>query len=108
VPITAGFTAYAVPAPGSFTCSPGGFLTYRVTFSWSAVPGATSYTVHYGTGGAQTVSTTATTYTYQGPLFTTTNGTAWVVAERDFGATTWTSPASASRTYTTALFSSCS
>ena len=96
-----------MPTPGSFTCNPGGFLSYRVTFSWSAVAGATGYTVHYGTGGAQTASTTATSYTYQGPYFTTTNGTAWVEANRNFGSTTWTSPASPSVAYTTALFSDC-
>lgn len=98
----------SVATPGTFTCTAGGFLTYRVTFTWTAVSGATGYTVHYGTGGAQTVDTTSTSYTYQGPFFSTTNGTAWVEAEHDYGSTTWTSAASATHGYTTALFSSCS
>ena len=92
-----------VPAPSSFTCGLLGVLS--VTFNWTAVPGATSYTVHYGAGGAQTTTVTGTTTTIVTAI---AGGTAWVQANHNYGSTTWTSVASPTRTYTVAVVSLCS
>jgi hypothetical protein len=103
VPVSGSTVATAtVPAPSSFTCGLVGVLS--VTFNWTAVPGATSYTVHYGAGGAQTTTVTGTSATVVTAI---AGGTAWVQANRDFGSTTWTSAASPSRSYTVALVSLC-
>jgi signal peptidase I len=91
-----------VPTPSTFTCGLLGVLS--VTFNWTAVPGATSYTVHYGAGGAQTTTVTGTTTTIVSAI---AGGTAWVQANHDYGATTWTSAASQARTYTVAVASLC-
>jgi signal peptidase I len=96
-------TAYTVPAPATFTCGPVGALS--VTFNWVAVTGATGYTLHFGSGGAQTVDTTSTTKTITTAI---SSGTAWVVASHDYGSITWTSLASTTRTYTVAVVSLCS
>ena len=103
VPVSGSTVATAtVPAPSTFTCGLLGVLS--VTFNWTAVPGATSYTVHYGAGGAQTTTVTGTTTTIVTAI---SGGTAWVQANRNYGSTTWTSAASQTRTYTVALASLC-
>lgn len=94
-------TAATVPAP-TFNCGLLGVLS--VTFNWTAVPGATGYTVHYGNNGSSTVSTTKTTHTITAAI---SGGTAWVVANRNFGSTTWTSKPSNTRSYTVAVVSLC-
>lgn len=96
------FTASTVPKPATFTCGALGVLS--VTFNWSAVAGATSYTVHYGSGGALTKAVTGTSTTITSAV---SGGTAWVVANRAFGSTTWSSVASNTRSYTVALASLC-
>jgi len=92
-----------VPPPASFTCGSFGLLS--VTFNWTAVAGATSYTLHYGSGGNQTETLTGTSRTITSAI---SGGTAWVVAHRNFGSTTWSSVASNTRTYTVAVVSVCS
>ncbi len=96
------FTAGTVPAP-TLSCGTLGVLS--VTFSWTAVTGATSYTLHYGSGGAATVTTTSTSQTIVTAI---SGGTAWVVANHDYGSAVWSSPASNTRTYTVAVVSLCS
>jgi len=88
------FTAGAVPASGSFTCGTLGIGS--ATFTWSAVAGATSYTLHYGSGGASTMTVAGTSQTVAAVV---TGGTAWVQANVSYGGVTWTSVASQSRTY---------
>lgn len=99
----ADLTAGTIAAPATFTCGSLGVLS--VQFNWSAVAGATNYTVHYGAGGASTATITGTTATLTAAV---SGGTAWVEANRNFGSTTWTSAASTSRTYTVAVVSLCS
>lgn len=94
-------TAGTVPAT-SLSCGALGVLS--VTFNWTAVPGATSYTLHYGSGGSSTVTTTSTSRTIVSAI---SGGTAWVVVNRDFGSVTWSSVASNTRTYTVAVVSLC-
>lgn len=95
-------SGYTVPTT-SFTCGALGLAS--VTFNWTAVPGATRYTLHYGNGGASTLTTTATKYT----IVTLINGgSAWVTVDRDFGSVTWSSVASTKRSYTVAVVSLCS
>lgn len=96
------FTAATVP-PSTMSCGALGALS--VTFSWTAVPGATDYTLHYGSGGANTVAVSGTTYTVVTAI---ASGTAWVVANRAFAQTTWSSVASNSVSYTVAAVSLCS
>ena len=104
VPVSGSTVATAtVPAPSTFTCGLLGVLS--VSFNWTAVPGATSYTVHYGAGGAQTTTVTGTTTTIVTAI---AGGTAWVQANHNYGSTTWTSAASQTRTYTVAVVSLCS
>ena len=93
---------YTVPVPATFTCGALGALS--VTFNWTAVAGATSYTLHYGANGSQTVSVTGTTRTIVTAI---SGGRAWVEANQAFGSTTWTSAASQTRTYTVAVVSLC-
>jgi hypothetical protein len=95
--------AARVPPPGTFTC--GAVGAFSVSFSWAAVPGATTYTLHYGSGGTSTLTASGTTATITTVV---SSGTAWVVANHDYGSTTWTSTASATRTYTVAVASLCS
>lgn len=94
---------YTVPVPATFTC--GGVGVLSVTFNWTAVAGATGYTLHYGTNGTQTVAVPGTTRTVVTAI---SGGKAWVEANRNFGSTTWTSAASQTRTYTVAVVSVCS
>ncbi|SDS84491.1 signal peptidase I [Microlunatus soli] len=103
VPISgSSIVGYTVPTT-SFSC--GALGVASVTFNWTAVSGATSYTLHYGNAGASTLTTTATSYT----VVTLINGgTAWVTVNRDFGSVTWSSVASTKRTYTVAVVSLCS
>ena len=97
------FIASAVPPSASFNCGALGLLS--VTFDWTAVAGATDYTLHYGSGGTDTVQVSGTSKTI-GALIS--GGTAWVVANINYGSTTWTSVASNTRTYTVAVVSLCS
>jgi hypothetical protein len=94
--------AGTIPAP-TLTCGALGVLS--VTFDWTAVPGATSYTLHYGSGGSSTLDLAGTTTTLVAAI---AGGTAWVVAHRDFGQTTWDSVDSNTRSYTVAVVSLCS
>lgn len=96
-------TTTTIPRPATFTC--GGLGILSVTFTWSAVAGATSYDLHYGSGGSQVVTVTGTSYTVVSAL---SGGTAWVQANVNYGSTTWRSIASTSRSYTVALVSLCS
>ncbi|MFL6061728.1 MAG: signal peptidase I [Marmoricola sp.] len=96
-------TADVIAAPATFTC--GGLGVLSVTFNWSAVSGASSYTLHYGSGGSSTTTVAGTTATIVSAI---SGGTAWVVTNRNVGSTTWTSVASTSRTYTVAVVSLCS
>lgn len=96
-------TAGTVPAPASFTCGSLGLLSVR--FNWAAVSGASSYTLHYGSGGSSTTTLAGTSATLTSAI---SGGTAWVVANRSFGSTTWTSLASETRSYTVAVVSLCS
>lgn len=93
---------YTMPAPATFTCGALGVLS--VTFNWTAVPGATSYTLHHGSGGSLTRTVTGTSTTVVAAV---AGGTAWLQANRDFGSTVWTSAPSASRSYTVAIVSLC-
>jgi hypothetical protein len=70
-----------------------------VTFNWTAVPGATGYVVHYGAGGAATQTLAAGTTQFQTSA-SVIGGTFYVVVQRQFTSTTWTSTQSNSRTYT--------
>lgn len=104
-PVTLGgstMTAAVVPAPATFTCGTLGLLSVR--FNWTAVAGASDYTLHYGNGGGSTTTVTGTTALLTSAI---SGGTAWVVANRDVGSTTWSSVASNSRSYTVAVVSLC-
>jgi signal peptidase I len=110
-PVTTGaLSTTTIPAPAAFTCSLNGLRTQAV-FSWGAVTGATKYVFHYGTGGTTTFDAgTALGVTYGPSALTSGSGTAYVVAEHDYGSTVWTSAPSATRTYTFVLgvFANCS
>ncbi len=96
-------TAGTVATPATFSCGALGLLS--VQFTWSAVAGATNYTLHYGSGGSQTSTVAGTSATLTTAI---TGGTAWVVANRSFGGVTWSSGASNTRSYTVAVVSLCS
>lgn len=95
-------TAHVVPVPANFTC--GGLGVLSVSFSWTAVAGATDYTLHYGSGGATTKTVTGTSTSVTTAI---SSGTAWVNANVNYGSSTWTSLASNTRTYAVAVVSSC-
>ncbi|MFL6156056.1 MAG: signal peptidase I [Marmoricola sp.] len=97
------FSTGSVPAPASFTC--GALGIFSVTFNWSAVPGATSYTLHYGSSGATTSAPITGTTTTVTTLIS--GGTAWITANRNFGSTTWTSVPSSTRSYSVIAISIC-
>lgn len=97
-----GYTATTVSAP---TLSCGGLGLLSVTFTWTSVPGATSYTLHYGSSASNTLTTTSTSHTF---LSAISGGSAWVEANRDFGSVTWKSGPSNTRSYTVAVISLCS
>lgn len=98
------FATGFVPAPASFNC--GLIGAFSVTFNWSAVPGATSYYLHYGSGG----STVSTPITGTSRTITTlvSGGTAWVTANINYGSTVWTSGPSNTRNYSVIAISLCS
>jgi hypothetical protein len=89
-------SAGTVPAT---TASCGTLGVGSVTFTWTAVPGATAYVVHYGAGGASTETVPAGTTQFR-TTGVITNGTFYVEVRRQFPGTTWTSVPSNSRTYT--------
>jgi hypothetical protein len=89
-------SAGTIPATTA-TC--GALGVGSVTFTWTAVTGATGYVVHYGAGGATTQTLPAGTTQFQATQVVT-NGTFYVGVERQFTGTTWTSASSNSRTYT--------
>jgi signal peptidase I len=96
-------TAYTVPAT-SLQC--GALSVLSTTFVWDAVPGATSYTLFYESGAQQrTVDAPATSTVV--PNLAAAH-TAWVVVNRNFGSTTWTSVASNTRTYYVLVVGVCS
>lgn len=95
-------TAGTIAAPATFTCGALGLLS--VQFNWSAVAGATNYTLYYGSGGSQTATIAGTSATLTAAI---SGGTAWVVANRAFAGVTWSSAASNTRTYTVAVVSLC-
>ena len=92
------FTAGVVPAPATFTCGLLGLAS--TTFNWSAVPGATNYTLFFNSGASST--------TVAGTSSTVTGGsggpkTAWVRANHNYGSVTWSSVNSNTRTYNNIL-----
>lgn len=104
VPVgTTTLTTKVISPTPSFTC--GGLGILSVTFTWTAVAGATSYDLHYGSGGSQVVTVTGTSYTFISAL---SGGTAYLVTNVNYGSTTWQSVASTSRSYTVAVVSLCS
>ena len=98
---TSTLSTYTVPAP-TLGCGALGVLS--VTFTWAAVSGATNYTLFYNAGASSTtVAGTSTTIT--GAL--NLSSSAWLVANRNFGSTTWTSAKSNTRNYTFLVVSLC-
>lgn len=96
------YTTYTVPTP-TLNCGALGVLS--VTFSWPAVANATSYTLFYNGGASsKTVSTLTTNITGAINL----SSSAWLVANRNFGSTTWSSANSNTRNYTFLVVSLCS
>lgn len=93
-------TTYVVP-PTTVRCQGLGLLSLR--FNWDAVAGATSYTLFYN-NGANSLNTTNTT-ALVGSLIN--GGSAWVVARRNFGATTWSSVSSNSVGYLVVVVALC-
>ncbi|MEJ7634284.1 signal peptidase I [Aeromicrobium sp.] len=89
------FTARKVPAP-VVTC--GTVARGSVRLNWTAVSGATSYVIHYGTGGSLTETVSATTlskaYTTAG-----TSGRFTVEARIAYGSATWASVQSNAKNY---------
>jgi signal peptidase I len=100
---TSTLSTYTVPIPQNFRCGALGLLS--VQFQWDAVAGATNYTLHFGSGGASTMTVSGTSQTITAAI---AGGTAWVNANRNFGSTTWTSANSNTRSYTVAVVSLCS
>lgn len=98
---TADVNTLSVPTT-TLTCQ--GLSLASLKFTWNAVPDATSYTLFYN-GGGNSTTTTATTATV-GSLISI--GSAWVVVNRNFGSTTWTSAKSNSVGYTAILIALCS
>lgn len=96
------FDADTVPVPGNFRC--GALGIFSVTFNWDAVPGATNYTLHYGSGGSETVTVNGTSKTITAVI---SGGTAWVNANRVYPSSTWTSGNSNTRGYSVLFVSLC-
>jgi signal peptidase I len=94
------FAAHVVPAP---VVSCGLLAVGSARLNWTAVPGATSYVLHYGTGGAtsETVGGGVTTKLFSGLV---TSGTFTVEAKINYGSATWTSATSNSKNYAVLLF----
>jgi signal peptidase I len=97
---TSQLSTYTVPPP-TLNCGALGVLS--VTFNWTAVSGATNYTLFYNSG-ANSLTTSSTTATITAVV---ASATAWVRANRNFGSTTWSSVNSNTRTYTVAVVSLC-
>ena len=87
------FSQENLPAP---TLSCGELGLASVTFSWTAVAGAQSYTLFYN-GGANSITTTATSSTSLQVV--SSSETAWVRANQVFGGVTWYSPDSNVESY---------
>jgi hypothetical protein len=86
------FTTYVVPTT-TLTCAKSGSTT---VFTWTAVSGATNYTISFAGGTAKTpVTQTGTSYTDSAP---SANRVASVKVNRAFTSVTWTSVASNTRT----------
>lgn len=101
VPVTGStLTSYTVPTT-TLKCNGLGLLS--LNFTWTAVTGATGYTLYYNSG-ANHVDTTATSATV-GSLIS--GGSAYVVVHRNFGSTTWNSVNSNSVSYTVVLVAVC-
>lgn len=87
--------------PGSAPVVSCGTLQIGLTqVKWTAMPGATGYVLHYGSGGgtSETVGSGVTSKTFSGLV---TSGTFTVQAL--YGAATWTSVASNAKNYTVLL-----
>jgi hypothetical protein len=95
-------TTTTIAPPASFTCGLVGL--FSVTFGWTPVPGATSYTLHYGPAGSETRTVTGTSAVVGAVI---SGGTAWVTAEKDYGSATWTSAPSNTRGYSVLAVSVC-
>lgn len=93
-----------VGRPSQFDCGTLGI--FSVNFTWTAVPGASGYTLHYGNGGSSTknVPANATSTSVTSVL---SGGTAWITAYMDFNGQRWTSVNSSTRSYTVAALSLC-
>lgn len=103
VAVTGTSLAPVTPTAPTVNC-PGSLGVGAITFTWPAVPNATSYTVNYGSSGSQSTVTTSTSITLNGLISggkfsVRTNYNAWQSAA--------SSPV---RTYTVtlALISTCS
>lgn len=96
---TSTLTAYTVPAP-VVSCGTLSIGTTRL--NWTAVSGATSYTLSYGAGGGttETVPSSTTSKTFSGLI---TSGVFSVKANINYGSTTWTSVSSNKKNYTVLL-----
>ena len=89
------YTAGVVGAP-VVTCTTG---LATVRFNWAAVPGATGYRVHYGSGGGTLdVGSAVTSYA----ITLLGSGTFWVEALRAFPSVAWESVASNKKNYSVA------
>lgn len=93
-------SARVIAAP-VVTC--GALSIGSTTLNWSAVPGATSYTLNHGTNGTvtETVGGGVTTKTFSGLA---TSGRFSVRANVNFGSVTWTSVPSNAKNYSVLLF----
>jgi signal peptidase I len=91
------FSALTIPAP-VLTCGAVGGGT--VTINWTAVAGATGYTLTY-TGGTSSPAANATSATISSPFGAvgTGTGTATLVANHNYGSVTWSSAASNTVSY---------
>jgi hypothetical protein len=100
VPVSATMTA-SVVSPPVVTC--GALKVGSVVLSWTAVPGATGYTLHYGSGGGTTeeVGSNVTSKSLSGLLG---SGVFTVQTKITHGANTWTSVASNAKNYSILLF----
>lgn len=100
---TSTLSTSTVPVPPNFRCGLLGVAS--VQFQWDSVASATNYTLHYGSGGSQTMTVSGTSQTITTLI---SGGTAWVNANINYGSTTWTSANSNTRSYTVAAVSLCS
>ena len=97
---TGSLSTTTVPAP-VVTC--GALAVGSVRLNWAPVAGATSYTLHYGSGGGttETVGSGVTTKQISGLLGA---GVFSVHANTLYGTTTWTSVESNKKNYSILLF----